>query len=311
MKRILTAIAAVLIFIPATVLASAVLIDAQGEVEVTVAGRSEPGKVGLELPDGSTVRVKEGSAQVLLESGAMDEVGSGSSYTVGQKKPSDNRTEMGSGITLAMRELAASDEGPTVHGMVKKVGGPIDVQGAMMSGGGAAGLYGTYPRGTAIVLGDTATFSWSQPVSFKGPAVVISDSKRHRLATPAVDAGSTSFSKSSAGLGLKPGRSYTWYIGERQGKGVRARTGNFDFSTLSAAEAKALEGEVAKVRAMKMSEDGKELLISQIYFKAGLYHDTVESLKPLYERTKSPYAKKMLVLGYRKMGLNPEAAKYR
>lgn len=288
--------------------ATAVLVDAQGKVEVRIAGRSESAKPGLELPDGSTIEVRDGSAQVLLESGAMDGIPANTKYTVGQKAQGGSRTDLGGGIALAMKELAAAGEGPTVHGMVKKVGGPQRIR--LGAKAPAKGLRGIYPVGTAIILEPTITFRWSEPANFKNSVLVIDDAKRRRLAVVKLKPGETNFHRSTEKLHLKKGESYSWFLAEQVDSDVKGRTARFKFTILSASDAKALEGQKGKIEALRMGRDGKDLLIAQTYFGYGLYDDMVNRLTPLYARAPTPFTKKLLRLGYARMGNAAEAAKY-
>jgi len=307
-RTIIMAVVAFVLMMPADSFASAVLIDAQGKVDVKVAGRAESAKPGLELPDGSTVETKEGSAQVLLESGAMDGIPANTKYTVGSSASSGSRTDLGGGIALAMKEIAATGEGPTVHGMVKKVGGPEKLKlGAKVP---SKGLRGVYPVGTTIVLEPTITFKWSEPASFQNPVLVIDDAKRKRLAVVTLKSDQTVFHRSSDKLHLKGGESYSWFIGESVGGDVKGRTARFKFTTLSDAKAKKLVGQKGRIEAMKMGRDGKDLLIAQTYFGYGLYDDMVNRLAPLYARAPTPFTKKLLRIGYARMGDMAKAAKY-
>lgn len=309
LRSIITATIISIVIMPAISSASAVLIDAQGKVDVTIAGRLEPARSGLELPDGSVVVVKKGSASVLLESGAVDEVVQGMRYTVGSEKASGRRTDLGHGITLAMKELAASGEGPTVHGMVKKVGGPRQVR-IDFGNKAAVGQMGLYPTGTKVKLGHEMTFKWLRPVDYKNPALVLDNARKRRLAMANLRAGDTSFTRAASKLHLKDGESYSWFLAERKDRDVKGKTGRYSFSTISSADERALEGEMAKIRSLRMSEDGKKLLIAQLYFQHGLYYDMVNVLAPLYERSPSPFVKKLLRLGYSKMGNTGEVKKY-
>lgn len=307
-RAMIVVIAVLMLAVPGNSFASAVLIDAQGKVQVTIAGKAESAKPGLELPDGSTVEVKDGSAQVLLESGAMDGIPANTKYTVGQKAHSGSQTDLGGGIALAMKEITASGEGPTVHGMVKKVGGPQQIRlGAKAS---AKGLRGVYPVGTAVALEPTITFKWSEPANFKEPVLVIDDAKRNRLAVVRIKPDQTSFYRSAEKLRLKNGESYSWFIGESVGGDVKGRTARFKFTTLADSEIKSLGSQKAKIEAMQMGRDGKDLLLAQTYFGYGLYDDMVNRLLPLYARAPTPFTKKLLRLGYARMGDMAKAAKY-
>ena len=76
-------------------------------------GAATKAAAGLELPGGSVVAVdKDGKAALLLESGAVDELDPGTRYTVGGKAEGTRRTNLGSGIALAMRELSEAVRTP-------------------------------------------------------------------------------------------------------------------------------------------------------------------------------------------------------
>ncbi len=311
-KIIITLIALASLLIPIQVRASGVLLDAQGKVSVTIPGKSSAEATpGLELPDGSVIVVdKDGKASVLLESGAVDEIASGTKYTVGSTKAVKKRTDFGSGITLAMRELAASGEGPAVHGMVKKVEGKKDIRidfGAL----GGQGLKGIYPVDTAVRLRSSITFRWSMPTSFRNPLIVVDDADKKRLSTMALKPSNAYFTTSPAKLRLSKGKAYSWYLAAREGKGVKGKTARLKFTTLSAADEKSLDRDIAKARGLNMSEAGKDLLIAQSYFQRGLIDDMVKTLVPLYAKQPSSFVKRLLFLGYSRMGNMQEAEKYR
>ena len=309
MKKLTIILVAALFLIPSLAFASAVLVDAQGKIGVTVAGKAMRAESGMELPDGSVVDVKSGSASILLESGAMDQLSAGSKYTVGSKSSAGKRTDLGSGIALAMRELAASGEGPTVHGMVKKVEGPRNLK-FDFNAAGKEGLHATYPRSTAVMLGGTITFKWNLPVDFKNPVIVVEDATKKRLAVANLRAGDMSFTRDAAKLHLGDGATYGWFLAERVGEEVKAKTARFTFTTLSPSKRGGIENEIRRVKALDMSEGGRDLLIAQIYFQHGMYNDAVEKLEPLYAKSKPTFVKRLLGLSYAKMGLRSEAAKY-
>jgi hypothetical protein len=239
----------------------------------------------------------------------VDEVAEGMRYTVGSEKASGKRTDLGQGITIAMKELAASGEGPTVHGMVKKVGGPRKVR-IDFGNKATAGQMGLYPTGTKVKLGQEMTFRWLKPIDYKNPTLVLDNAGRRRLAMANLRAGDTSFTRSASKLHLKDGESYSWFLAERKERDVKGKTGRYSFSTISSEDERALEGEMAKIRSLRMSEDGKKLLIAQLYFQYGLYYDMVNVLTPLYSKSPSTFVKKLLRLGYSKMGNTVEMAKY-
>ncbi len=309
-KRAITMVVAVFVLMPSSLFASAVLIDAKGKVSVILPGKEvEQARIGMELPEGSIVNVTDGGASVLLESGTLDEIASKTTYTVGAKSDEGGRTDLGGGIALAMRELAASGEGPTVHGMVKEAKGPKNLR-IDFGKDAASSQRGLFPTGTRVVLGESQSFRWSRPVDHANAVLVLDDAKRKRLAIANLKLGDTSFSRSSAKLHLSKGNSYTWYLGESAGDGIKGRTGRFAFSTLSSSDEGSLNAERGRIDSLKIGGEGKDLLKAQLYFQYGLYDDMVNALRPVYEKSHAPFVKKLMKLGYTKMGNAVEAARY-
>ncbi len=125
MNKFLRLIFAVAFFIAnsfvGTAFAGGVLLEFSGEVLVLApdGARLSP-KPGLSLSDGSSVEVSKGaSAVLLLDSGALDKIESGS-YKVGEERK-ENRKTLGSSVVVAMNELYAGGSKPVVQGMVKGV----------------------------------------------------------------------------------------------------------------------------------------------------------------------------------------------
>ena len=310
-RSISIAFAIIIMVVPAVASAKAVLIDASGDVKVTHAGgRRVVATVGLELADGSIVTVGDGGkASLLAESGALEEVAAGSTYTVGKGGGAAKSTNLGRGIALAMKEITASGEGPTVHGMVKKVEGPRGKLGSI--GGSGNMLVGTYPVGTAVILGPTITFKWSRPIggAWQKPAIVVEDATKRRLAVKAVSKSKTSYEGTQHELKVNKGHDYSWYFASTQG-GVKGASARFAFSTLSAKRESGLDSERKKIDRLRLGADGTALLMAQLYYKYNLMDDMVRTLAPIYAKTPSSFMKRLLYNGYARMGRMTEAAKY-
>ncbi|MFA4875193.1 MAG: hypothetical protein WC956_05320 [bacterium] len=308
--RLFSAAIVLIISVPFVAHASAVLLDAKGSVSVTLLGnKPSPAKIGLELPDGSVLKVgKGGKASVMLDTGAVDEITGEASYTVGPKAKSSKRTELGNGVRVAMRELSAGGPNPTVHGMVKEAGGPASKM-PSLDAFGAGGLRAIYPIGTAIRLGPTISFRWegAQNVKWPEPVIVIDDASQKHVAVKAIRPGSSEYSASPKELGLAAGGRYTWYLASNKG-GVAGKTSRFEFTTISQADERALDTDIAKAKSLEMSQDGKELLAAQLFYQRGMYDDMVRKLAPLWQRTRAPFVGKLLKYGYSQMGRGKEAA---
>lgn len=312
MKKLCVMIVMAAIILPtSSAFASAVVLDVRGEVSAIPPARVvEAVKSGMELPNGTVVEVKEGAVSLLLESGAVDELPSKTTYTVGAGAEKGKRTDLGSGITLAMRELSSSGQGPTVHGMVKEASGPRNIQ-LHAAGHHKTGLKGVFPVGTSVRLGSDITFSWSQPIDFSHALLIVDDARGKRLAMLKLSEGSREMTHASAKLHLKKGERYTWFLAAQAGSGVKGKTARFKFATLSDADERVLDAERSKIASLKLSDTGTKLLSAQAAFQHGLYKDMVDELQPLYEKTQAPFAKKLLRLGYLKMGNTSEAEKYK
>ena len=305
MKRsILTSVLTLALTLTSTLaFASGVLVDASGKVTVKLPGKSSvAAKTGAELPDGSVVDVGDGgSASVMLISGAVDEITSGSSYKVGGKAKAEKRTDLGGGIGRAMRELVASGKGPTVHGMVRDVKGPGGAAGLSLGLGG--GLENFYPRRTTIILGKKITFVWDESVrmNWKNPVLVIDDSKDKRLAVFPIKSTAKSYSVTPARAHIAKGKKYEWYLGSGR-KNPKRKSAKSPFATLSASKEKRYASDKKRISSLKISPEGKKILMAQVNFQYKLYEEMVETLLPVWETNKSPFVKKLLYLGYHRMG---------
>lgn len=291
--------------------ASAVLVDAQGKVTVTLPGKkAAPATAGLELPVGSVVAAeKGGSASVLFASGAMDRVAAGTNYTVGKGSQSAKRTELGGGMGTAMRELAAAGQGPTVHGMVREVKGPKKGLGLSL-GPGPSAVQPIAPRRSTILLGKQITFSWKGKPDWSNPIFVIDTEKGTIVKTLPIQPGQQSLSKATAALGVKKGMDYGWYLGAQGKKGPTRKMARSPFTTLSAAEENRYRAERAKLGKLGLGADGKAILEAQLDFQYGLYASMIETIAPVWAHNKAPFVKKLMYLGYHRMG-DTRAEQYR
>jgi hypothetical protein len=298
MKKIFLA-AAIFVFMPCVALASAVLVGAKGDVKVALPGKAAvAAKVGTDIVDG---------AVITTGNGAMDEIASGQSYKVGEAKAA-KRTDLGRGIALAMNELSSAGKGPTVQGMVREAKGPSSKVMRLAAAKGF-GISAIYPRGTSVRLAGDVSFKWdAEPkVDWAKPCIVIEDANKARVAIVDIAAGSTE--QKVASSTFKKGLKYSWYLAEKEPE-VKGKTMRFEFATLSDAEASAVEADVAKIRGLGIGAEGTDIVLAQAYFKAGLVNEMVEVLLPAWQRTKAPYIKKLLWLGYSKMGQTEKAHEF-
>lgn len=290
--------------------ATAVLVDAKGDVRVKQGNKEARAIIGAELADGAIVVAgKNARAAVLCESGSLDEVSGGRSYTVGV--PSKGKsTSLGAGITIAMKEIAAGGKGPTVHGMVKDVDGPRTLKIDFDKLGGQ-GLTALYPSGTTLKLSPNIDFKWSEPIGkdWVKPALVVMDMSGKRLGSIPLSAGASKAGICPCKLGLARGREYKWFLATND-KATKSKTPEFKFQTLSDNDERRLDAELAKISSLELTDQGKALLQAQLYFSYGLYDEAAKELGPFYAKSQSPFAKNLLHLCYMRMGRIFEAKKY-
>ncbi len=303
-------IALLMIVIAAPAFASAVLVDAKGAVTVkTPDGKTKSGVVGQELAVGTTVAVgANASAAVMDASGTISQIDAGGSFTVGAKSAKAKKTDLGEGIGMALREMAAKGDGPTVHAMVREAKGG-GARGQSLMASGLLGVNAIAPTGTVIRLSSSVLFRWdaAPKINWANPVIVIDDANKKRLAIFPIEEGATQLSVNTQRAKLSKGGTYSWYFASRNG-GIMGKSLRFEFATLSAADEKKLDADIAKVQALNLSAEGRDLLVAQLYFQFGLRYDMVELLKRQPKTT--PFTKKLLVMGYNLMGRPKEAAQY-
>lgn len=313
LKRV--AILLVLCMVPTAALASGVLVDTKGNVTVTMpGGKNVAVKTGVELPDGAKISVGSGaSASVMMMDGSIQEIGAGQKYTLGgTEKPGGQRTVI-QGIALAMNEATATTSGPTVHGMVKMGRlGPGTPKPGLLFLGNSLGPQGLFPVGTTLDMASEITFRWSETakIDFANPTIVVEDSAGKKVLARKISPATPQITVKTGDLGLEPGKDYAWYLASNEGEKYSAKGARNNFGILSASEKNRLDEDKNKVAAMKISDDGKNFLIAQLYFRSKMLDMMVKELLPLWQKDHSDAVKKLLYMGYGRMGMAQEAQKY-
>ena len=309
-----------------------VLIESSAPIEfASPKGKSFSAVVGTELMPGTTITAGTGgSARVMLMNGAIIEIPSGKKYVVGTVAKASEKQTMMRGLTLALNEAAEvslpklpstapapqqKKSTPRVHGMVK-MGGPLitpkqkqEAQ-ARRSVAPQKRLEAIYPSGTAIKPSKTITFKWNMKVRFPKPLVVIvnpNGSSETRF-----DIAPTSLTSATIpAQNLKRGNKYTWYLASGKDKPGRARSRRFHFSVLTKEQEKHLAKDMRQIDGAASSHDGRAFLKGQLYFNYGMNYEMVQTLMPLWKKNKSSSLKKLLLLGYARMGRAEVAWRYK
>jgi len=295
--------------------ASGVIIDSKGEIEIKLPdGRTTEAKLGVELPDGTKISTKKSSCiSIMLMDGTIEDIGENKSYVIEANKKDTSSKTFIEGLALAMNEAKASSTGPTVHGMVKMTQlGPNASMPSYISATNLLGPYGVYPVGTIIEMEKDITFRWrmDKKLNFPNPVFILEDANRKKIIIKAINPEDTELTLKTSKLKLQEGKNYSWYLASNSKRRIIGQTIRYNFGIISQTEKNRLELDKQKIAKMNISADSKEFLIAQLYYRAGMYDAMVKTLLPIWEKEQSDAVKKLLYLGYSKMGQTQEMVKY-
>lgn len=312
MKKWMTTCFFTLLFFPQIVFASAVLIEAKGKVDVSIAGKKVTPTVGLELPDGATVKPAQAArASVMLLDGAIFTVNAGETFEVGPREKTKGQPTLIAGIQLALAEAKESGASPTVHGMVKMGQPQTGKPKGKMLGAGSFGVEGIAPVYTTIEVLPTTTFEWKADKPWSNPVFVITDGEKNTVFTKDLQAGATRVTVSRDAAKLVPGKQYSWHLGARQGSNVTVKGSRFPFKIMSEEAARVLAIDEAQVAKLEItSPEANALLAAQLYYKHGLYVKMTETLLPHYKSEEGGAMKSLLYVAFRRMGRTDEMKRY-
>ncbi|OGQ21867.1 MAG: hypothetical protein A3I05_00335 [Deltaproteobacteria bacterium RIFCSPLOWO2_02_FULL_44_10] len=303
------------IFFRSAAFASAVLVDAKGAVEVKIGDKAVEPKVGLELPDGSSIKTKKGAkAQVMFLDGTIRTLVANESLIVGKLEKSGAQTTVIEGIQLALNEASQSGEGPTVHGMVK-MGPPATGKPKIILGSSSFGIEGLYPIHTTILMPkQDLVFMWSDTtkIDWTNPVLVVKNAEKKQMGIFSVPKGAKQLVVPLSQLKLKSGETYSWHLGYKQ-KGIMIVKGShYPFTILGKKGEASLQKDIETIKTLEFSPKAETLMLGQVYYKYGLYHHTTEILVPLSQAGDVGGAvKQILFVSYLRMGLSSEMEKYR
>lgn len=308
-KRVLLITFFVVFSLPSLASAAGVLIDVAGRVDYTLPGKkSDLGKIGVVLPSGSIISVgEEGSAAIMFDNGDVDKILPGQSYTVGGKIKSNSTIALGNHVSMAMRELLNPSE---TLALPKEARGPfsnIPIKDTSFLGIGA-----TFPINTSIRLEPKITFEWNdaQPVNWPQPVLVIDDAEKSHIVAKRISTGTREITIDTRLAGLKKGGAYSWYLAS-YAFGIKGKTLRFEFSIVSEEDEKKIDTMIAKIQSLEIGEDGKKLLLAQLYLGLGLNYNAAQILESIIEGSQTPFTKKLLWFSYSKMGRITDAEKYK
>lgn len=302
-----------LLIIPSIGLASAVLVEAKGNVSIKLSDGSTPkAAIGLELPDQTKVTIgQNSSALVMLSTGAVDKIGASSAYVVGAKEKKEVKNSIINGFAVAMKEAVSDSENAIAHGMVKMgrlgPGAPMPESGTQ-----TLGMKIYYPKETALFYKPNLEFKWVEGgIDWDNPVLVIDDKDKKHIKVISLKKEMSKFSVSSSQLNLKKGEAYSWYLAQKNNEQIDGKTPRYNFSILSSAKQAELDRELAKINSLGLTEpSSKQFLKAQIYYNFKLYSDVVNLLLPIWEKEQTEGLRTFMFSAYQRMSINDEALKF-
>ena len=289
-----------------------VVVEAKGIVTAQFPGaKPKPAATGIEFPDGTKfVASKGATATLMLMDGAMQTVVEGKNYIAGKVKPTKVATPTSQKLLVALNEAVQSTgSGPTVHGMVKMTPG-VPLYGEITPAPPIGGITALFPNNTALILPDAIRFQWEAKngLSGKNLAVVFFEKGKPQMNFPIKPADS-SVTLTAVQLQLQKGVNYYWYLGEKQGKEMIAKSQRFSVSILSDADEKLLAADLQEIDLLGLTTaEGKNFLKSQVYYRYKMYAEMKTLLDDLYAKEPTIALKRLLFLTNVRLG-NLAAAK--
>jgi len=162
---------------------------------------------------------------------------------------------------------------------------------------GITPIYGTIPLEGAI------EFRWrGKPILGKKPLLVfVEEGKSPKFFLLSRETKKKKLKREE--LEIQEGKSYQWYLGRlEKGNKIISQSRVFSFRILSNNELKRLTQELSK--------SDSDFLEAQVFYNYQMYHDMVNMLESLRKRYTAPEIRKLLFLGYVRLGRHWEAKKY-
>ncbi|MDP2600835.1 MAG: hypothetical protein Q8P84_08920 [Deltaproteobacteria bacterium] len=190
--------------------------------------------------------------------------------------------------------------------------GPVGVKAPLAIHPPVGGIQGIFPIYGDILPSSTLQFEWrGKDILGEKPVFIIFEKHSKEQKIFSLKAGAKKFSINPAKEKIKEGAEYHWYLGRiKNGKPV-AQTRVYSFEILSEKNQKKLSRDLEGLSALKLSSrEGETFLKSQIFYHYKLYHNMIDSILPMYQKRPSRSLRRILYLGFVRLGRYSQAQKY-
>lgn len=180
------------------------------------------------------------------------------------------------------------------------------------------GIEGIFPVAGAILPERVIRFEWrGESLKGKKPAFIFlkEGTNRHQVFPVGADTKEITIGVGHLlgvpRLGVRHLLNYRWYVGRLESGKPIAQSRVFSFSILTPTEGEALKNDLLQLEKRSLKTEGADFLKAQIFYHYRLYHEMVLTLQSLHQKFKSAAVRRLLFLGYVKLGKLNEAEKFR
>lgn len=279
---------------------SGVVVEKTGSlVLIRPNGEQKEARTGDTFDDGTTLSAKKGRALLLFADGTLLSLSPNQTLKRGEA-PLKNGIPVGglqNGLNAAFQQAKMGRPGERA---------PLDL------GPPPGGIQGLYPVAGNMQIPPSILFRWKgKNISGENPALIFGESLFFVMA----DAKNISLSRQE--LSLEKGNEYRWYLGRVENdphqtlKKPVAQSRVYSFRILSDKEDRRLQKELSRLSSLPTkTTEGREFLKAQVFYNYKMYHAMVDVLNSLHKKYRTPGIRKLLFLGYVRLGLDREAKKF-
>lgn len=173
-------------------------------------------------------------------------------------------------------------------------------------------IQGLYPINGTIFPTTKIIFEWKGKDVFgeKPTFFFFEDSKNPKYKIFSITTKTKRLELSAQELGLEEGKTYHWFLGRLE-EWPKSQSQVYSFQILSTKDEARLNHDFKTVDALHIStKEGEDFLKANIFYHYQMIHDMINLLQPIYTKRPSRSLRRLLFLGYVRLGRPVEATKY-
>ncbi len=190
--------------------------------------------------------------------------------------------------------------------------GPVGIKAPLNANPPKGGMEGLYPIYGNILPSPQINFQWTgKDVLGKKPTFFFfEEAKEPKYKTFPISKKTKSLAIASQELGLQEGKTYHWFLGRLE-KWPKAQSQVFTFQILSQNDQKQLNKDLKNIASLGLStKEGENFLKANLFYHYQMFDDMINLLKPMYQKRTSRGFRRLLYLGYVRLGRYAMAKRY-